>query len=339
MGNPLKTSSLDYERLNRNKRVQRAAKDALISEKILLRQAQEERGSAAFGKMVKPGILTRLSGVIWPMEPLIFGLFVLAAVFIGFSVRDYGYFAAQSGAGYALGVAGTSMMLALLIYPLRKRFRLLRFIGDEQVWFRIHMIFGVLGPLLILYHANFSLGSATSNIVLFTMLAVVTSGVSGRYIYAKIHSGLYGQKIELPRLMAKLDSNLQEMSVLLHLSPEVKTALFEFVDYVLSPTPGLFQSWARIFSAGIRSRLMIWTVRRSTRLELKRNAETAGSSQKELQARVTLIVQETDHFLGHLRKIPEFIFYDRLFTLWHKVHLQLFFFLVMAAIVHIIVVQ
>ncbi len=337
--NPIKTSSLDYEMLKRNKREQRAAKDALITEKILIEQAQEESGSASFGKMVKPGIFARITGFVWRMVPQIFGLVTLVAIFVGFRLREFEYFTAEEGVGYALGIIGASMMLALLLYPLRKRFRLLRFIGDVRAWFGIHMVFGVLGPLLILYHANFSLGSTNSNVALFSMLIVSASGIVGRYIYTKIHHGLYGKKIGLSQLKAKLDSNQQEMSALLHLSPAVKADLFGFVDHVLSPTRGLLHSWARILSVGIRSRFMVRKIKKSVRRELKRNAEMAGCSRKELRARVNLIVQESDHFLKRLRKVVEFDFYERMFALWHVLHLPLFFMLVIAAIVHIIAVH
>ena len=35
------------------------------------------------------------------------------------SVRDYRYLEAESGIGYALGIVGASMMLILLLHPLR----------------------------------------------------------------------------------------------------------------------------------------------------------------------------------------------------------------------------
>ena len=63
--------------------------------------------------------------------------------------------------------AGGSMMLVLLVYPLRKRVRALRFMGTVAHWFRAHMILGVAGPVCILLHSNFSLGATNSNVALF----------------------------------------------------------------------------------------------------------------------------------------------------------------------------
>ena len=64
-------------------------------------------------------------------------------------------------------------------------------------WFRLHMVLGIIGPALIVMHCNFRLGSLNSNVALFAMLTVVASGIIGRYIYARIHRGLYGRKADV----------------------------------------------------------------------------------------------------------------------------------------------
>ena len=90
----------------------------------------------------------------------------------------------KSGLGYWLGIAGASMMAALFAYCLRKRVnpgpRAARVI---PTWFRAHMLLGLAGPLLILFHCNFQLGAFNSNVALFSMMAVVLSGAIGRYLY------------------------------------------------------------------------------------------------------------------------------------------------------------
>ncbi|HET8709864.1 MAG TPA: hypothetical protein VFM32_00705, partial [Spongiibacteraceae bacterium] len=114
-----------------------------------------------------------------------FAVAVLAALVYGWQHRDEYYLTAEHGIGYALGIIGGSMMLLLLLYPLRKR---LSFMGrwlPLRHWFRTHMILGVIGPLCILYHCNFHLGAANSNIALLCMGLMVGSGLIGRYIYGK----------------------------------------------------------------------------------------------------------------------------------------------------------
>jgi hypothetical protein len=40
--------------------------------------------------------------------------------------------------------------------------------------------------------------------------------------------------------------------------------------------------------------------------------------------------------LAAVRKAAAFAFYERLFRLWHVLHLPLFFILIMAAVIHIV---
>ena len=65
------------------------------------------------------------------------------------------------------------------------------------------MVFGVLGPTLILFHSNFSFGSTNSTVASLAMASVVLSGLIGRYLYARVHNGLYGQKAAVRELLAR----------------------------------------------------------------------------------------------------------------------------------------
>ena len=140
------------------------------------------------------------------VAPLTFGIVIVAVIAIGWLNRDEGHLTPESGIGYWLGILGSSLMLLLLLYPLRKRMQFLGVIGTVTFWFRAHMILGVVGPVLILLHANFRLGSINSNVALMAMLVVATSGIVGRYLYGKIHLGLYGRKAVVQEILADADA-------------------------------------------------------------------------------------------------------------------------------------
>src|SRR5258707_8050657 len=137
--------------------------------------------------------------------PQIFGIAVVLALGIGWLNRDDNGLTPVSGVGYWLGIAGSSLMLLLLLYPLRKRMPSLRAIGTVAFWFRAHMILGILGPVLVLWHSNFRLGSINCSVALVTMLVVAASGTVGRYLHSKIHLGLYGRKAEAQEVLADAD--------------------------------------------------------------------------------------------------------------------------------------
>ena len=78
----------------------------------------------------------------------------------------------------------------------------MRVFGSIPYWFRIHMVLGIIGPVLILFHANFKFGSTNSNIALISMLLVAGSGIVGRYLYGKIHVGLFGRKSNIAEIIS-----------------------------------------------------------------------------------------------------------------------------------------
>src|ERR1700731_1033578 len=175
----------------------------------------------------------------WRLTPAGVAFLILGALlFIGWRSQTERYITPQRGLGYALGIVGGSMMLLLFIYTARKRVRWLAFLGPTVRWFRFHMLLGVAGPLCILYHANFPLGATNSNVALISMLTVAGSGIVGRYIYSRVHHGLYGRKATLGGLRAGSD-NLHSVSASVAFVPELVERLEAAERRMLAAGPHL----------------------------------------------------------------------------------------------------
>ena len=101
------------------------------------------------------------------------GIFIL--IYMGWKNKGLSNLTPESGTGYRLGIIGGSLMLLILLYTLRKKIRFFNLFGHIKYWFKLHMLFGVLGPVAILFHANFSLGSTNSNVAFFSMIIVASS--------------------------------------------------------------------------------------------------------------------------------------------------------------------
>ena len=78
-----------------------------------------------------------------------------------------------------MGVVSVACVLTLLMYPLRKRLRWLRFIGSTKIWFRTHQHMGVTTTVAALYHCSFQIGSLNSRLALTSLLLVAGSGLIG----------------------------------------------------------------------------------------------------------------------------------------------------------------
>ncbi|HEY6257722.1 MAG TPA: pyridine nucleotide-disulfide oxidoreductase [Xanthobacteraceae bacterium] len=267
--------------------------------------------------------------------PLAFSIAVAVVLWIGWLDRDDSSLTPKSGVGYWLGIAGSSLMLLLLLYPLRKRMRSLRIIGTVAFWFRAHMILGAWGAVLILWHANFRLGSINSNVALVAMLVVAASGVFGRYLYGQIHHGLYGRKAVVREILADAEALKGLISANLPVANRAVAQLNAFARLGTAAPDGVLAGlvWLPVISwhGAVARMLLIADARRVIALEGKR----LGQSRTDQRRRLAAIADLVTLHVAAVKKAAAFVFYERLFSLWHFLHVPLFFLLVIAAIIHI----
>ncbi len=269
----------------------------------------------------------------------IFSLFIVAAIYVGWNVREYEIMVAESGLGYALGIIGGLFMLMLLLYPLRKKIRLMRQLGTTRFWFKAHMILGILGPVLILFHANFSTGSMNSNVALVSMLLVAVSGIIGRYVYTKIHYGLYGKRESLKDLRSALEKSKRGLFVVFGYAPKLRHHLQSFDAAVTTSSPNILYSVISIFLIGLRIWWNYIVMLVGLRRALKVTALRSGWTDNVLKKHKKDAHRYVAAYLLLVKKIVLFSFYERLFAKWHIFHLPLFIMLVMTGLVHVVSVH
>ncbi len=104
--------------------------------------------------------------------------------------------------GRWFGIAGASMMVLMLGYSLRKRWRPLRRLGAVRMWLDYHIFLGVCGPLFIVLHSSFKVRGLVA-LSFWSMVAVALSGVLGRYIYRQIPRSRAGDELSLTEVEAR----------------------------------------------------------------------------------------------------------------------------------------
>ncbi len=266
-------------------------------------------------------------------------LLTLAALAVGWLGRDVRNISAGEGLGYWLGILGGTLMLTLLLYSVRKRVPWLRTLGATRHWFRMHMTLGIVGPLVILYHSNFQVGSVNSQVALYCTLIVAASGVVGRYFYAQIHHGLYGPSTSLRALVATAEASEETAGNNPALNGEAGRRLAALAARVLDKPETLGQSaWWPVWF-GLRTR---WAGFQIKRLAYQNIDELAGTSaagrahRSRLRRAARLYVGKR---LGEIRRVAQFRFFEKLFSLWHVVHVPFFLMMVISAIVHVVAVH
>ncbi|HUO81198.1 MAG TPA: hypothetical protein VMU00_13735 [Steroidobacteraceae bacterium] len=245
------------------------------------------------------------------------------------------YLTPRSGLGYALGIVGGSLMLALLIYPARKRLPSLSLLGSNKAWFRIHMVFGVAGPICILYHCCYHLGATNSNVALVSMLVVASSGLVGRYLYGRIHHGLYGQKASLTELRGEAERLKGEGGGAGRLLPEFAARLDRAEQRIATGIPLV----PKALSAALLFRIGRASVRHYVHRTLRGAAADSLAVAEHRRALSLAADRYADARLTAARRVAEFQSCERLFGLWHVLHLPLFGMLFVAGIVHVIAVN
>jgi hypothetical protein len=266
---------------------------------------------------------------------LTFSVGIAALLWIGWLGRDDNGLTPKSGLGYWLGVLGSVLMLLLLVYPLRKRIRSLRVIGTVPFWFRAHMTLGLFGCVLILWHANFRLGSLNSNVALVATLVVVASGIVGRYLYRKVHRGLYGRKSAVEEILADADALKGFIRDHLAMPDHTLSQLNAFARLAATAPKGIVAglffwpmlSWRGTF---IRLRLLA-DARRAIALEGRR----VGQPRRVQRRRFAAVEELVTLHVAAVQKAAVFGFHERLLSLWHFLHVPLFFLLVVATMLHV----
>ena len=239
------------------------------------------------------------------------------------------------GVGYALGIVGGSMMLLLLVYPFRKRIPVLSAIGSVGFWFRFHMLLGLLGPLLILYHARYSWGALNSAVAMGAMLIVAGSGLIGRFLYARVHRGYSGRKIEMRSLMNEMHLMLDELSQLGSGGMAVKDRLEPFEHRAVEAASGFWTSARAVVGLGISTRQAHYRVQH----DIRALPAPPGIPAATMRVTRSRMAAQSTEFLKSVRRAAEFAFYDRMLRLWHLLHLPLFFILMGTAIIHVVAVH
>ncbi len=99
--------------------------------------------------------------------------------------------------GHGIGIIGSlSMVLGVSVYMLRKRMKSLSRWGKLKHWLELHIFLCTIGPILVLFHTSFKIGGLVS-VSFWSMVAVVLSGVIGRFIYIRIPRTIEGRELSL----------------------------------------------------------------------------------------------------------------------------------------------
>lgn len=262
-------------------------------------------------------------------------LFVASAIL----VRSNDWYTPASDIGYYLGLVGGILMLLLLVYPLKKRVKILQRMGSTKPWFVFHMLCGVVGPLAIIYHSTFRIGSQNALVAMVSMLLVAGSGIIGRFIYVRIHHGLSEHELRLDELEGDETSEAMNFSRDMDWAPDVVAELMDFRARANQPAN------SRIVGAVnfLKLPLVEWRVRRQCHARLSIHLDHRAVVRKWDTAKRILRGRQFDSLVAHytttVTRRAQFSLYRRMFAWWHILHLPFVYLLAASGVYHVIAVH
>jgi hypothetical protein len=266
-------------------------------------------------------------------------LFLMALVGGAWAFTRLGLYDSKSDIAYWLGVAGGVSMLLLFSYPMRKYLRFMSRLGESKYWFVAHMVLGIAGPLLILLHSRFQIGSLNAGVAFYSMVTVALSGVIGRFLYLQVHRGVTGKKYDLDSARTRLDAD-NTVAVRMRIAPGVMDRCRGFERWALERR---VVTGVEIVRAMALTPWVRWRTSRLCHAELRRRfvkvAHTERWSRKQFNLRVALAQALVDDYLFTAQRLATFAAWERLFSWWHVAHLPFVYILVISAIAHIIAVH
>jgi len=219
--------------------------------------------------------------------------------------------------GHGLGIIGTLLILVGVFgYMIRKRWRKLSRLGVLKHWLEFHIFLCTLGPIMVLFHTAFKFGGIVS-ISFCSMVAVVASGVLGRFIYLQIPRTLQGRELslgELHEMKASIQHTIAE-----HTSDsDVQDIMTEYF-----PTVKNEHGDKNIIS-------QIWfDVRQLYKLKARLIKE--GYPAEEVRKMIQVIRKER----SVNRKMNNLVTMQTYFRYWHVAHLPFAIIMLLIMIIHV----
>lgn len=283
----------------------------------------------------KPGAEGSLLWV-WRLSVVLLALLVLGLAWL---VASGSLFEAGSEIGYNLGLAGGLMILSLLLYPLRKRVRALGYLGRMESWFRYHMFMGIGGPVLILFHSTFKIGSMNASVALFAMLLVALSGVVGRFVYRHIHRGMYGREMTLVELEAEMKMRQESIGSVFSLQPDIEKGLKTFHQLAFAKLDSTPQRLWRFMTLRYKGKRLARRIRHDAKKALLSEARNQNWPHAQITLNYRLARRQIDDYVYAIIRLAQLSSWERLFSLWHIAHVPFIYLLFISGVVHVIAVH
>lgn len=234
--------------------------------------------------------------------------------------NDHSFLKPSGPLGHGLGIVGTSLILfGVLMYIAKKRWGLLPNFGRLKYWLEFHIFLCTLGPIMILFHTAFKFGGIVS-IAFWSMVAVVLSGIIGRFIYIQIPRSIEGRELSLGEINDMKTDLYETLKSKFQLDEDQiqKVINYTGIDHIQE---GNF--FSNIFNNYLNDKRKIKELRTSLK-EMNVNKNASKS-----------IISSVKNEISLNNKIARLQTMQKLFKYWHVAHLPFALIMLVIVVIHV----
>ena len=231
--------------------------------------------------------------------------------------------------GLAAGIVALAIFIFLWLYPLRKKYRQLAFLGSLGKWMDVHVASALALPLLLAIHSAWR-ADGLIGLGLLAMVVVIVSGVVGRYLYVRIPRARNGVELTREEVANRRRDLIGSLALATGLGVDV---VERTLDVTPEPTEqqGIIRTFARLLADDL--------LRARRKAELRKrwsSVAPAGQplSRTELADAVSLASQE----ISLVQQARMLSATHRVFRFWHIAHRPFAITALVAVVIHIVVV-
>ena len=231
--------------------------------------------------------------------------------------------------GLAAGIVAVVIFIFLWLYPLRKKYRQLAFLGSLGKWMDVHVATALALPLLLAIHSAWR-ADGLIGLGLLAMAIVIASGVVGRYLYVRIPRARNGVELTREEVANRRRELIGSLSLTTGLSVDVVEHTLE-----IAPERAANESVLRIFGRLLADDLLRW--RRTAALR-RRWATVAPAGQPLSRAELADAVRIASQEMSLRQQALMLSATHRVFRFWHIAHRPFAITALIAVVIHIVVV-
>lgn len=225
--------------------------------------------------------------------------------------------------GHGLGIIGSLFMLiGVLTYMLRKRYRIFSRFGLLKHWLEFHIFLCTLGPILVLFHTSFKFGGIVA-ISFWSMIAVFLSGILGRFIYIQIPRSIEGRELSLSEVK-NLKTDIKEiLNNVTNLDESSYNKIIELTNNRIG------EFYGNVVSGYLKS-----TFEDRRRLVEVKSLISNNRIPKDDYNKIVKLVKNE---ISLNRKIERLNTMQNLLKYWHVAHLPFAFVMLIVMIIHVVI--